>query len=105
MADRKWPLGVSVSPGSCCLSTDGLDVRIRTRSDRQKVKMGEKASRGRGQGRLDSWWSTVGKKEGGRTHLEVAIKRGPGYPGVLGGPGGATAARNHWPEATDYGRR
>lgn len=94
--------GVCVSPGSCCLSTDGLGVRIRTRSDRRKVKMGERRKRVGVGGRawLVSSLSgpTVGKKEGGRTHLEVAIKRGPGS-------GGAWQHRHHWLGAADYGRR
>lgn len=90
--------GVCVSPGSCCLSTDGLGVRIRTRSDRRKVKMGERRKRDGVGGRamLDS--SVDSRKEGGRTHLEVAIKRGPGS-------GGAWQHRHHWLDAADYGRR
>lgn len=50
MENGKWPVGngrwaCGVSPGSCCLSTDGLGVRIKTRSDRREVKMGERRKR------------------------------------------------------------
>jgi hypothetical protein len=88
MAGRKWPLGMCVSPRSCCLSTDWLGVRIRTRSDRREVKMGERRNGGTGgQGRQVRFVVEHSEEAGrGTDPFGSRNQKSPGYPGVHGGP-------------------